>query len=165
MTNQTPNREQLLEALNRTVADAAAYLCCVDETLSDGHQTAHGVLAQMVYWHEQYLSIAKAMCEGRSPELRQGTYESINAVARQKYAAEPQPFLAHKLSSVQREFDECLRAIPDWSVNFPVKHDSGFCTLGERIRLLEEHIRNRVTFLKRAEAAPKRLKQAVVSEL
>ena len=160
MTDQTPNREHLLEALNRTVADAAAYLCCVDETLSDGHQTARGVLAQMVYWHEQYLSIAKAICEGRKPELRQGTYESINAIARQRYAAEPQTFLASRLAAVQHELDEYLRAIPDWSVNFPVKHDSGFCTLGERVRLIEEHIRNRVTILKRAEAAPKRVKHA-----
>lgn len=165
MTSQTPNREELLEALNRTVADAAAYLCCVDETLSDGHQTARGVLAQMVYWHEQYLAIARAICEGRSPELRQGTYDSINAIARQKYASEPQPFLAHRLSAVQQELDACLRSIPDWSVNFPVKHDSGFCTVGERVRLIEEHIRNRVTILKRAEAAPRKPRQPVISDM
>lgn len=152
MTDKVLTHDMILESFNQTVADAAAYLCCVDERLTDGHQAAHGVLSQMVFWHEEYLQIARAIVAGQEPILHGGTFDSINMIARQKYAREAMPMLAHRLTTVHHELEAVLRSITDWSLNFPVKQDSGYCSVGERIRLIDAHIHNRVALLKRAEA-------------
>lgn len=158
MTGKTVTHEEILESFNRTVADAAAYLCCVDEKLTDGHQSAHGVLAQMVYWHEQYVHILKAIIAGQPPELQAGTFDVLNMIGRQKYAREALPMLAHQLTTLHHEFDTLLRTVTDWSLNFPVKQDSGYCSIAERIRLIDAHIFNRVALLKRAEAGQAKIK-------
>ena len=70
--------EAVLDRLNGTVIEAAAFLASVDENLSDGNQTAHGVLAQLVFWHEQYIQAALALLAGRDPELKPGSFERLN---------------------------------------------------------------------------------------
>lgn len=164
MMSKTIKYEEIQESFNRTVTDAAAYLCCVDEKLTDGHQSAHGVLAQMVFWHEQYVNILKAIVEGRQPDLVSGSFDSINMVARQKYAREPMTLLAHQLTVTHQEVDALLSALPDWSVNFPVKQDSGYCSVAERIRLIDAHIFNRVTLLKRSDMGQIRAKAPTLEE-
>jgi len=152
MTGKTATHEEILESFNRTVTDAAAYLGCVDEKRTDGHQSAHGVLAQMVFWHEQYVQILGAIAAGQPPTLLSGPFDMLNMIGRQKYAREAQPMLAHELTVLHHEFDRVLRGIADWSLNFPVKQDSGYCSIAERVRLIDAHIHNRVALLKRSEA-------------
>lgn len=164
MMGKATTHEDILESFHRTIADAAAYLCCVDEKLTDGHQSAHGVLAQMVFWHEEYLRILHAIAAGEQPNLHSGTYEVINLIARQKYANETMPILAHQLTIIHKQLEDALRALPDWSINFPVKQDSGYCSIAERIRLIDAHIFNRVTLLKRAEAGQVRHKTHALEE-
>lgn len=160
----TAARVEVLDSLNRTVADAAAYLCCVNESLTDGHQSARGVLAQMVYWHEQYAGIARALADGRTPDLVSGTYDVINMIGRQKFAGQSLPMLAHQLTVAHKAFVEALDCLPDWSINFPVKQDSGFCSIAERVRLIDAHIANRITLLKRAEAGLIKAKQPALDD-
>jgi hypothetical protein len=118
--------------------------------LSDGRNTAHGLLAQLVFWHERHVEVARALAVGAPPELISGTVEALNAGARHRYAREPMVMLAQKLSSLQDELDSLLCGLPDWTVNFPLKRDSGFCNVEERVLLLEETVRNRMAILKRA---------------
>jgi len=150
MSVQERTREQALESLNSTVAEAAAFFATVSPVLSDGRQTAHGVLAQMVYWHERYVEVLQAIAAGEAPNLIDGTVEMLNAAARHRYAREPMVILAHNLAVLQQQLDAHLRELPDWSVNFPVKHDSGFCNINERVCLIEQNIRNRTIAFKRA---------------
>ncbi len=150
MNLREQTREQVQETLNRTVADAAAFLATVSPVLSDGRQTAHGILAQMVFWHERHVEVARALVEGCQPNLISGTVEALNAAARHRYARESMVMLAQNLSVLQGELDHLLLQLPNWSVNFPLKRDSGFCNVEERILLLEENVRNRLNLMKRA---------------
>lgn len=142
--------DQILEALNCTVADAAALFSTTSPILSDGRHTAHGVLAQLVFWHERYVEVLQAIIDGQPPNLIDGTHEMLNAAARHRYAREPMAMLALRLSELQQQLDTLLRRLPDWSVNFPIKRDSGFCNVDERVHLIEENIRNRTIIFKRA---------------
>ncbi len=143
-------REKLLDALNNTVADAAAFLASASPVLSDGRHTAHGVLSQLVYWHECYANVLSAISQGQRPDLMDGTQDMLNASARHRYARELMVMLAERLSQLQQQVDTLLRDLPDWSINFPVKRDSGFCNVYERVGLVEEHIRHHVAILHRA---------------
>lgn len=142
--------EQVLEALRHTVADAAAFFSTTSPILSDGRYTTHGVLAQMVFWHERYVEVLRALVAGEQPDLIDGTQEMLNAAARHRYAREPMAVLAARLSEAHQELDQLLRAQSDWSINYPIKRDSGFCNVDERVRLIEENIRNRTAIFKRA---------------
>ncbi len=146
--------EAVLDRLNGTVIEAAAFLASVDENLSDGNQMAHGVLAQLVFWHEQYVQTALALLAGRDPELKPGSFERLNQAARSRYASDSMTMLAYDLSCLQKEFDALVRQLPDWSIDFPIKQDSSPCTLMLRLEEIESHIRQHLLRLKRkAEAS------------
>mgnify|MGYP001450153384 CR=1 FL=1 len=149
MTLGDKSREKNLEALNSTVADAAAFFSSSSPILSNGRHTAHGVLAQIVFWHERYVEVARALVDGQSPNLIDGTHEMLNAAALHRYARDSMLELSQRLVVSQQEFDQLLRALPDWSVNFPIKRDSGFCNVDERVQLIEENLRNRTTTFRR----------------
>ncbi len=151
MNAQEKLHEQVLERLNRTVIEAAAYLATADEGLTDGRYTAFGVLAQLVFWHEQYVSVAGALLQGRPPTLKAGTFERLNQVARSNYSSDSMTMLAYDLSCLQKEFAAIARKLPDWSVNFPIKHDSEPLSLADRLVEIERQIRCYVQRLKRAQ--------------
>ncbi|MFN8562528.1 MAG: hypothetical protein U0703_13135 [Anaerolineae bacterium] len=77
--------DELLDRLNRTVIDAAAYFASADESLFDGRHTAHGVLAQLVFWHEQYVSVAGALLQGRTPTLKGGSFRAAQPDRAQQF--------------------------------------------------------------------------------
>src|SRR5664279_4306491 len=147
LKNVHPN--EALDRLNRTVIDASAFFVNVDENLSDGHHTAHGVLAQLVFWQEQYVETARALLEQRTPPLKAGSFERLNQVARSNFAGDSMTMLAYALSCLQKEFDGIVRQLPDWSINFPIKADSAPCSLNERLVEIEEHIRQHIQRIKR----------------
>ena len=149
MTLREQSREQILEALNRTVADAAAFFSVASPILSDGRHTAHGALAQIVFWHERYVEVLRALANGHVPDLIDGTNEMLNAAARHRYARDSMDDLARRLEELQQLLVPLLRGLPDWSVNFPVKRDSGFCNVDERVQLIEENLRNRTATFRR----------------
>jgi hypothetical protein len=142
--------DEILDRLSRTVIEAAAFFANADESLFDGHHTAHGVLAQLVFWHEQYVAIAGALLQGRVPNLKVGSFERLNQIARSTFASDSMTMLAYDLSCLQKEFDALLRQLPDWSVNFPIKGDSVPCSLHDRLVEIEQHIHQHVLSLKRS---------------
>ncbi len=142
--------EEVLDRLNRTVIEAAAFFASAKHTLSDGRQNAHAVLSQLVFWHEQYVHTARALLDGRDPELQAGSFERLNQVARNHFAGTSMTDLAYDLSCLQKEFDALLHQLPDWSINFPIKHDSEPRSLGARLVEIEAHIRHHTQRLKEA---------------
>jgi hypothetical protein len=149
MTTNETIHEEVLDRLNRTVIEAAAFFAGADESLFDGRHTAHGVLAQLVFWHEQYVSVAGALIQGRVPILKAGSFERLNQMARSNFAGDSMTMLAYDLSCLQKEFDALVRQLPDWSISFPIKSDSELCPLSERLVEIEQHIRQHVQRLKR----------------
>ena len=143
--------DEVLDRLNRTVIEAAAFFASADESQFDGHNTAHGVLAQLVFWHEQYVSVAGALLQEREPNLKAGSFDRLNQIARSNFAGDSMTMLAYDLSCLQKEFDAILRQLPDWSVNFPIKNDSETFSLSERLVEIEQHIRQQVQRLKRSQ--------------
>jgi hypothetical protein len=149
VTLREQTREEILESLNCRVAEAAAFFAGVSPILSDGRNTAHGALAQLVFWHERYVEVLRALMAGETPILIDGTQEMLNAAARHRYARESMIMLAQRLGELHRELDGLLRALPEWSVNFPIKRDSGFCNVDERVHLIDETFRNRILVFRR----------------
>lgn len=151
MNAQEHVHEAMLDRLNRTVIEAAAYLAATEASRFDGHQTAHGVLAQLVFWHEQYVAVAGALLQGRELNLKAGSFERLNQIARSNFAGDSMTMLAYDLSCLQKEFAAILRQLPDWSVNFPIKNDSEPCSLSDRLVEIDQHIRQHVQRLKRGQ--------------
>jgi hypothetical protein len=142
--------DEILERLNRTVIEAAAFFASANESLFDGQHTAHGVLSQLVFWHEQYVAIAGALLQGRAPSLKAGSFERLNQIARSTFSSDSMTMLAYDLSCLQKEFDALIRQLPDWSVSFPIKNDSTPCSLNDRLVEIEQHVRQHVLRLKRS---------------
>lgn len=144
-------REILLDALSSTVTAAAAFLAKADTALTDGHQTVRGLLANSVFWHEQYVAIAHALLDGREPELMDEPYAQLDAIARNQFRNESNLMLAARLDTLNQELIEVLRRLPDWSVAFPDRENCKECTVERRVEKIEAYIRNSVNSLRRAE--------------
>lgn len=143
-------REQQLASLNTTVINAVNFLEPIDENLLDGNQTAHEVLAHLVFWHREYAHVISALVDCRQLTLRSGTFNALNAQGYEKF----QPFtmrqLANKLVSLQETLDRLLRQLPDWDIDFPLKQGGQFERVADRLPAIEAHVRNHVLKLKRA---------------
>jgi hypothetical protein len=149
MTKQILVDETLLNELNETVDEAARFFTGVDENLCDGNQSAREVLSHLVFWHQEYATIAESLAEGRRPLLREGAFSVLNAHAVCLYRHISLPELARRLLSTQDRLDMALRSLPDWSVNFPVKVGGRFWKVADRLEAIESHIRNHVVRLRR----------------
>jgi hypothetical protein len=142
--------DEILITLRRTVLNAALFFETTDEWLADGCQTAHEVLAHLVFWHREYVAIAQALASGRRPELRSGAFVELNARAYQEFADMPLPALARCLVMLQELLEAALRHLPDWEINFPVKQGGRYWSIGERLPTIESHIRRHVARLRHA---------------
>ena len=150
MIEQYQRSDEILIALRRTVLNAALFFATADEQLSDGCQTAHEVLAHLVFWHREYVAIAQALASGRQPELRSGAFAQLNARACQEFAGMPLPALARCLVTLQELLEAALRHLPDWEINFPVKQGGRYWSIDERLPTIESHIRRHVARLRHA---------------
>ena len=143
--------ERSLAELGEVVAEAVRLFSSVDENLPDGDQTARTVLAHLVFWHRQYVAIASALAQGRAPTLLEGRFPAFYQQAAREFAAVPMPALAGQLAEFQARLDDALRAIPDWSVEFPIKQGGKVISVEERVPSLAAHIRNHVISLRKAQ--------------
>ena len=150
MVQQYQRSDELLIALRRTVLSAALFSATSAEQLADGFQTAHEVLAHLVFWHREYVAIAQALASGRQPELRSGTIVELNARAYQEFAGMPLPALARCLVTLQELLEAALWHLPDWEINFPVQQGGRYCSIDERLLAIESHIHRHVARLRNA---------------
>jgi hypothetical protein len=59
------------------------------------------VLAHLVFWHETYVGIIRALVEGRQPRLATGTFKDLNAHAVRELESETIPRLLERLARAQ----------------------------------------------------------------
>jgi hypothetical protein len=150
MPEKGDDRERALCALDEAVVDAAGYLRDVDPDLDGGHQTAREVLCHLVFWHREYVAICRALLEEREPPLKEGTYAQLNALAKEEFAACSMDDLACSLLAMQESLRFQLSALPDWSIDFPVKQDSRRKSVAERMPAIESHLQSHIRRLRRA---------------
>lgn len=151
MSEAIDDRECTLHALDGTVADAVEYLAEVNPELHGGYQSAREVLCHFVFWHREYVAITRAIVDGRKPTLRSGTYAQLNAGATMEFSEQTMADLACSLQDLQQTLLVHLRAIPDWSADFPVKKGSRFKSVADRVPDIESHLRGHIQRLRRAE--------------
>lgn len=133
MATKADERDELLAKLDETVTNVAACFAKMARRETVGQDTAFAVLARLVFWHQQYVNIARDLVVGRKPHLLTGSFETLNAKARVQYWNQSMLSLVFTLKSLQTELRQLLLQLPDWSVNFPVKFDSEKMTVAERV--------------------------------
>jgi hypothetical protein len=144
-------RERMLASLDRAVMEAVSFFCNVDETLSDGSQTAREALTHLVFWHREYVRVANALVEGHSPSLKSGTIAELNAEAYHVFASYSMLELAECLACLQEELVTLLQKLLHWRMDFPIRAGKRpWCSVEERIPRIEAHIHNHVERFKRA---------------
>lgn len=143
-------RQPILDRLNQTVREAAAFFSTADEGLYDGHQTARQVLSHLVFWHREYVQVLRALLRGREPALQNGSFASLNALAAYELRHETLPDLAERLTELQAQLDGLVRELPDWTADFPVKRGGRHWSIEARLDTIESHVRNHLTALQRA---------------
>ena len=138
-----------LAMLRQTVDDAVFFFMTVDEAEA-GYPTAHEHLSQLLFWHREYLGIARALAHGERPTLRGGTLAQLNRLGVQASEHQPLSVLAQQLAEVQDQLEEALRALPDWQIPFPVKQGGRPRTVERRVRAIEAQLRHHLERLARA---------------
>lgn len=149
MTGQAEQRTHALQALQEAVDEAVACFQEVNANLFDGYQTAHEVLAHLVFWQCEHLTIAQALAAGQPPDLREGTLAELNRCACEELRSEPVDALLARLTARQAALDAVLRGL-DWAQDFPLKHGGRPSTVTDRVFGLAAHIRQHVMQLRRA---------------
>jgi hypothetical protein len=59
--------------------------------------------------------------------------------------------LAHLLVALQGSLRQQLLAMPDWSIDFPVKQGGRYKSVAERLPNIESHVRSHIRRLRRAD--------------
>ena len=150
MKPQPAEHEQLISALDAAVAEAETFFRGTDENLRAGEQTARKSLAQLIFWHLEYVHVVEALVAGRVYSPTHGTLTELNALAARQVPDEPMRVLARRLSYRQKQLAKRLRRLTDWSLSFPLRADDTSCSVAGRILRAEAHIRSQVARLRRA---------------
>lgn len=151
MPQQNHHCQLILSELAKTVDAAAAFFMETEESLNDGYQSAREVLSHLVFWHREYMIVAKTLVAGEKPRLKKGTYAELNAAATCEFEGQTMEELAHLLVEYQTSLEGTLLCLPDWGVVFPVKYGGRLKNVADRLKDIEAHIRNHVDKLQRAD--------------
>ncbi|MBN2472238.1 MAG: DinB family protein [Anaerolineae bacterium] len=149
MVGRAEKRERALQALQDAVEEAVACFQEINANLFDGYQTAHEVLAHLVFWQCEHLGIAQALAAGEQPDLKTGTLADLNRGACEELRSEPVDALLARLTARQAALDAVLREL-DWAQEFPLKQGGRPSTVEDRVFGLAAHIRQHVMQLRRA---------------
>lgn len=150
MPEKGDDRKRALRALDNTLAEAANYLVDVDPDMHGGHQTAREVICHLVFWHREYVTITRALLDGREPSLKEGTFAQLNVAATREFSGQTMAELAGALLAFHETLHKHLSALADWSIDFPVKRDSRPKSVAERVPAIESHLRDHIRRLRRA---------------
>lgn len=145
-------RQQLaLYRLKIAVEDAVAYFNDVDEGLHDGDQNAHDVLAHLVFWQCEHITVLEAMLQDAEPALRSGTLRALSAQACEDCKGLSMADMVYTLNAQHGQFAELLCQLSDWDVDFPIKQGGLPSSVEDRVIALMVHIDQHVAQLRRAE--------------
>lgn len=143
-------REQLLFDLKENVVRAADFFMRVDEDLFDGHQSAREVLSHLVFWHQAYCTISKALLLNEEPPLLAGPLAELNEHATCIFRDQEMCALARILLEAQDILECNLRKLPDWNINFPFKKGCRKIDVAGRICAIRNHIHHHLVRQERA---------------
>lgn len=143
-------REEQLKSLTKTVTKAADFFITVDDNLYDGFQTAREVLSHLVFWHQEYVTIIRAILSDQNPELKQGTFDELNAAAACQFERNSMGQMSRQLVLLQKSLVKLLFDLPEWSITFPVKQGGRRKSVTERVPAIESHVANHLKRLRRA---------------
>jgi hypothetical protein len=150
MVGQLDRQTRALAVLCEAVERAAGYFSKVNPDLFDGYQTAHDVLAHLVFWQCEHVRVLDALLEGDSPDLRDESLAALNASACQEFSSTTMESMVMRLVNQHAELDTRLRRLPDWDIDYPIKEGGRPSTVADRVYALAAHINNHVAQLKRA---------------
>lgn len=121
-----------------------------DPPLTGGAWGAREVLCHIVYWHETYVRILRAINAGGAPVQREGRFTEFNRQAVVELGAVPAPELVARLRRAQRRLEvELLALTPTAHINIKVGSKPwGANQFPERIA---GHLRGHLRELRRAE--------------
>lgn len=134
------DRELQLANLSKAVNQAISFFQEVDAHFFDGYQTAHEVLAHLVFWHREYVLISQALILGTNPHLRKASLARLNELAEAEFQDLSMGELCACFGDLQENLVINLRRLPDWEVNFPYKKGCRQANVTERMTAIIEHI-------------------------
>ncbi len=143
-------RERALAALQEASAEAVGYFHQVDASLFDGYQNAHEVLAHLLFWQCEHITVAHALLAGQEPPLQSGTLAALNRRACRELKGLTMQQMTDQFAVQAEELDALLRRLPDWGIPFPIKQGGLKCTVEDRVFALATHIDKHVATLRRA---------------
>jgi hypothetical protein len=114
-------RQQALDALDKASRRAEKLFATVDPALFDGYQTAHDVLANLVFWQCEHINVVRALLDERQPELKEGTFAALNAEACACQRAESMTALLGCFQTQRAELAGLLNQVADWRMDYPIK--------------------------------------------
>jgi hypothetical protein len=144
-------RERLaaVEALQDAVEDfARRYEGLPPQDLTGGDWGPREVLCHLVYWHETYLEIVRALNHHDPPAIKEGVFREFNQLAVEELGTVPPYVLLARLDVAQRRLAvELLRLSP--AARIRIKTGSMARGPVEFTRRIEGHFRGHLADLRR----------------
>lgn len=144
-------RERLaaVEALQDAVEEfASRYEALPPQDLTGGDWGPREVLCHLVYWHETYLAIVRALNHHEAPGIKDGLFREFNELALEELGAVPPDVLLARLDVAQRRLAvELLRLSP--AARIRIKTGSMARGPVEFTRRIEGHFRGHLADLRR----------------
>lgn len=119
--------------------------------LTGGEWGAREVLCHLVYWHETYVRIVRAMNTHQPPVQRTGSFKDFNREGIAELGAEPVAAMVARLRRAQRRLEvELLALPPDATIN--IKVGSKAWPADEFPARIAGHVRGHLRQLRRGQA-------------
>lgn len=152
MLTQLTDHEEILDRLNRTVIEAAAFFAGANEHLTGSlHHTAHDALAELLFQQEQFVSVTRALLDHGTVDLAPAARDLLTQTEHTHFASATMTMMAFNFTCLQHEFDALLRRLSDWSAHFKTHPDSEAQSLADHLIAFESHIRFQIHILKQAQ--------------
>ena len=143
-------QQRALRALQQATQHSLHFFDTIDPDLSTGYQTAHEVLAALVFLQCEHVTVLQALLNGQTPDLRTGTFAALRQEACQCHKDTPTAELAREYKTQSNTLINLLQQVPDWTVNFPLKAGGRTSTVEDRVFALAAHMENQMADLRRA---------------
>jgi hypothetical protein len=100
------------------------------------------VLIHLVFWHEQYATLAAAPAANASPTPLKGTIDQINRAAVFGCAQVPVEELAARWEAAQIALDRIAQGAAAHRLSFPLRQGAKAWRLPDLLRIATRHIQN-----------------------
>ena len=133
---ENPSIEDLIEDVERVVAEGLAYFAGLDYGLQP---EAEWVLRHMVFWHRVSVEGMESVLAGGPPFRIPGTTDSMNARAVADTAGLTTADIVETLTDLQARMVAAVREFDDPGVTVAVLHDGTERPASQRLRMTAFH--------------------------